>query len=156
MNGRLMSEEIEQPKRKRVTDSDSRAVQDVWDRTLERIPSHFGRLAYLAGLRSENSGRYQHHGLAQIYGANEADRVLRISHERVFAEWLAFGLEAQRRDLEDYFRDLDDDRETILRTWSELEPYRTVAPAAAGEAERELFAGDLEIILDLLRRESVS
>jgi hypothetical protein len=129
-----------------------RAMYDVWNRTLEQIETQFGKLAYLAGLRNDNSGRYQHYGIAQLYGEDEANRVLRSSHERVFAEWLAFPLEKQRFDLEQYLAGMEDDLRTVLATWSTLAPYEQLPPEAAGEAERMLFASDIEITLELIRR----
>ena len=129
-----------------------RAMHDVWNRTLDQIETQFGKLAYLASLRSENSGRYQHYGVAQLYGEDEANRVLRSSHERVFAEWLTFSLQKQRFDLERYLEGMEDDLRTVLQTWSTLAPYEQLPPEAAGDAERLLFASDLEIILELMRR----
>lgn len=131
-----------------------RAMLDVWKRTLDQIPTQFGRLVYLAELRNDNSGRYQHFGLAQLYGEDESNRVLRSSHEKVFGEWLTYSLEGQRADLEAYFDGLEDDCATVLQTWGALEPYVKLPPEAAGDAERLLFSSDLEIILELIRRES--
>jgi hypothetical protein len=129
-----------------------RAMLDVWNRTLEQIPTQFGRLAYLAALRNENTGRYQHFGVAQLYGEDEANHVLGSSHERVFSEWLSYPLEQQHADLESYLDGMDEDRRTILQTWSSLAPYEKLPPEAAGDAERLLFNSDLEIILELMRR----
>ena len=133
-----------------------RAMLDVWRRTLDQVPTQFGRLVYLTELRDGNSGRYRHHGLAQLYGEDDANRVLRASHEKVFGEWLTYSLERQRADLEDYLAGLDDAASTVLQTWSTLEPYQNLPPEAAGEAERLLFTSDLEIILELIRREGAS
>lgn len=46
-----------------------RPAEDLWRRTLSGIPSIYGRLAFLASLRDVNTGRYEHHGLAMIFGA---------------------------------------------------------------------------------------
>lgn len=129
------------------------AMEDLWGRTLAQVPTIFGKIAYLASLRNENSGRYQHFGLAQIYGERESDRILRISHEQAFAKWLNFPLERQKTELEEYLQEIGDDRATVLKTWRALEPYRGLAPAAAGDAERLLYVSDLEIILELLQNE---
>jgi hypothetical protein len=129
-----------------------RAMLDVWNRTLDQIPTQFGKLAYLAGLRNENSGRYQHFGVAQLYGEDEANHVLGSSHERVFGEWLNYSLEQQHTDLEAYLDGMEEDRRTILQTWSSLAPYEKLPPEAARDAERLLFTSDLEIILELMRR----
>jgi hypothetical protein len=130
-----------------------RAAEDVWGRTISQIPTTFGRIAYLASLRNENSGRYQHFGLARIYSEAEADRVLRLCHREVFSDWLNFSLPEQRRDLEAYLNSIGDDRQTVLATWLDLNPYRNLIPAETMAAERRLYLSDLELILDLLRNE---
>jgi hypothetical protein len=130
-----------------------RPAEDVWERTVSQIPTTFGRIAYLASLRNANSGRYQHFGLARIYSDQEADRVLRLCHREVFADWLSFSLLQQRCDLEAYLNSIEDDRKTVLATWLDLSPYRGLIPADATPAERRLYLSDLELILDLLRNE---
>ena len=133
-----------------------RAKRDVWDRTLAQISSTFGKIAYLTSLRNENSGRYEHFGLAQIYSEDEADLVLRQSHEEVFREWLNYPLEPQVRDVEKYLDSIEDERDTVLGTWLTLEPYRRLLPAGTSEAERDLYVTDLQLVLDLLRNEFAS
>jgi hypothetical protein len=129
------------------------AAPDLWRHTLSQIPSVFGRLVYLSTLRDPNSGLYQHYGLAQVSGEQEADRVLRQSHEQAFAEWLCFNLEQQKADLDLYLSGLDGNRRTILDTWIRLTPYRALVPSLARDVERRLYLTDLETILDLLRNE---
>lgn len=131
-------------------------MRDVWGRTLAKIPSAFGKIVYLASLRNENTGKYQHFGLSQIYSDEDADIVLRESHEEAFREWLTYSLEPQKTDLEEYLGGLDDDRATVLEAWSTLTPYRRLIPARATEAECELYISDLELILELLRSGSSS
>jgi hypothetical protein len=130
-----------------------KAIRDLWNRTLSQVPTAFGRIAYLASLRDPNSGRYEHFGLSQIYSEESADRALRLSHTQAFSEWLNYPLEQQKADLEEYLDSVDENRERILRTWSTLASYRNLLPTDASEAERQLFVSDLEIILELLRRE---
>ena len=139
-----------------LTEGQSRAMRDVWSRTLAKIPSAFGKIVYLASLRNENTGKYQHFGLSQIYSDEDADIVLRESHEEVFREWLTYSLEPQKNDLEEYLGGLDDDRNTVIEAWSTLEPYRQLIPVRATQAERELYVSDLELILELLRSGSSS
>jgi hypothetical protein len=127
---------------------------DLWRRTLSQIPGVFGRLVYLASLRNSNTGLYEHHGLASAFGEEEADRTLRASHERTFAEWLSFNLENQKLDLDVYLSGLSTDRKTIVKTWLRLAPYRNFIPAAAGAAERALYLSDLAALLDVLRVEN--
>lgn len=126
---------------------------DVWRHTLVRIPTTFGRLAYLASLRDQNTGVYQHHGLAQIYGGEEASSTLRQSHERVFREWLCSGLEQQKTEVAEYLATLDGPPNLVLDTWVRLSPYRNFVPTAATADERRLYLADLEAVLELLRHE---
>ena len=132
---------------------DRGAAADLWRHTLTQIPSTFGRLVYLASLRDQNTGRYEHHGLAQIFGDVETDQALRDSHAQTFSEWLCFGLEQQRADLDLYLSSFQSDRRTILATWIRLAPYRNLVPASALEPERRLYLGDLEALLEILRAE---
>ena len=73
---------------------DRGAAADLWRHTLAQIPTVFGRLVYLATLRDANTGVYEHHGLSQIFGEEEADRTLRQSHIEMFNEWLCFWIRA--------------------------------------------------------------
>lgn len=129
------------------------AVPDVWRRTLSRIETIFGRLVYLAGLRDNNTGRYEHHGLALIFGDEDADRALRQSHEVTFAEWLSFGLEHQKADLDLYLAQLTARRRKTIETWLRLRPYRNLIPARTGDPERALYLSDFETLLELLKAE---
>jgi hypothetical protein len=126
---------------------------DLWRNTLSQIPSVFGRMVYLCSLRDSNTGCYEHYGLAQAFSDQEADRVLRESHEQAFAEWLCFNLEQQKADLDLYLSGLNGNRRTILDTWIRLTPYRGLIPTVAREVERRLYLTDLETILELLKNE---
>ena len=118
---------------------------------MSRIPSWFGRLVYLSSLRNSNSGRYEHHGLALMFGEDETHQTLFESHKRTFAEWLNYGLEHQKADLDLYISSLSIRRKTLVEAWLRLAPYRNFAPADVRVAERQLYLTDLEILLDLLR-----
>jgi hypothetical protein len=130
---------------------DRSAAADLWRNTLSQIPTTFGRLIYLASLRDQNTGTYQHHGLAQLFGPGETDETLRQSHTQTFSEWLCFNLEQQKDDLEGYLDELHEDKKTILTTWIRLSPYRNFVPVTAREVERNLFNTDLKTVLELLR-----
>jgi hypothetical protein len=113
----------------------------------------FGRLVYLSSLRDSNTGGYEHHGLALVFGGEEADRTLRESHENAFAEWLVYGLEHQKADLDLYFSSLGTGKRNLLRIWQRLSPYRNLIPAAARSADRTLYLSDIETLLELLMSE---
>jgi hypothetical protein len=128
-------------------------LSDSWQRTLAGIPTYPGRLAYLASLRNIHSGAYEHFGLAQRVGEGEVDRLLRRSHVEVFQEWLCFGLEKQKQELEEYFLGLPGDKREIIATWLLIEPYGAWIPADSRDVERKLYYTDLGVVLDLLRTE---
>ncbi len=129
------------------------AAPDLWRHTLSQIPSLFGRLVYLSSLRDNNTGAYEHFGLANTFGEVEAARVLAESHLNGFSQWLCLTLEQQKADLDLYLSGLPGSRRAILDTWIRLQPYRALVPAAARQVERELYMTDLETILELLKNE---
>lgn len=123
---------------------EARAAES-WNRTLSRIPTVFGRLVYLAALWDASAGQYSHPALVSAAGAEEADRALRHIHHRVFSQWLAFGLEEQKLDLDEFLRTF----EAPLGAFH----YRRLAPPGAREVERTLYITDLETLFELLRIE---
>ena len=129
------------------------APEYLWHNTLSQIPTVLGRLAYLASLRNSNSGRYEHHGFAQAYGADTADYAMRESHETTFAEWLRQDLAAQKSDLLNFLRGLPEDTAATVDIWLRLAPYRSYVPTAVRAPERLLFLSDLEVLLETLRAE---
>jgi len=133
---------------------DRKAASDLWRHTLSQIPTVVGRLFFLASLRNQNSGQYEHHGLAQMFGSLEATRALKKSHREAFSEWLSYDVEEQKADLELYLSEQPEDRRTILKTWEKLEPYRNVLPSSAKDVEKKLYLADLRAILKLLRNAS--
>ena len=125
---------------------------ELWRHTLARIPTLFGRVLYLASLRNQTSGAYEHAGLAQMIGQEEAGETLRRSHARVFQDWLCLNLEQQQADLREYLAETPNPA-AILADWAATAPYRGWAPPTAQDFEQRLFAGDLETLLALLKRE---
>jgi hypothetical protein len=136
-----------------MTPNREAAAAETWRRTLSAIPTVLGRLAYLASLRDANAGSYQHFGLAQRIGEGEVDRMLRRSHLSVFQEWLCFGLERQKQELEEYFSGLEGDRREIVANWLTIEPYISWIPAESRDVERKLFHADLTVIVEMIRTE---
>ena len=117
-------------------------VWDLWRRTLSPIPTLFGRLRYIAGLRDPQTGRYAHPTLSRAIGADDADRTLRRGHYQVFGEWLGLSLEEQKTDLEEFLNGNSPTAGPL--------GYRELAPPGAHEVERQLYFTDLETILELL------
>jgi hypothetical protein len=139
--------------RSRVNPQRETVIAESWQRTLSAIPTLIGRVAYLSSLRNVNTGSYEHFGLAQKVGEDEVDRVLRRSHVTVFQDWLCYGLERQKEELEEYFSGLEGDRREIVSSWSTLEPWNNWVPGESRDVERKLFNADLAVILELLRVE---
>jgi hypothetical protein len=126
-------------------------VDDLHEHTLAAIPSYFGKLAYLAGLRDENSGKYRQYGLEKLYPQEACHQALLHSHRLIFYEWLRLTLAEQREDLLLYLDQLGEDPPTVLRAWRKLEPFRLYPPAETGRGDVELFLSDLRMLLDILR-----
>jgi hypothetical protein len=127
-------------------------ASDLWRHTLDRIPTLFGRVLYLSSLRNQASGAYEHPGLAQMVGHEEAGETLRRSHARLFQDWLCLNLEQQRTDLREYLAETANPS-AMLADWSVSAPYQGWTPPTAQDFERRLFAGDLETLLPLLTHE---
>jgi hypothetical protein len=127
------------------------AVHDVWRNTLSQIPSNFGRLIYLASLRSFDTGRYEHHGLSLIFGDAEADRALRRTHIEIFEKWKASNLQEQKADIDLYLSSLGESRKQVVESWAHVKPYANLVPATASAAEREHFRSDFVALLSLLK-----
>lgn len=129
-------------------------AKDIWFETLTRVPSLFGRMALLASLRNSNTGKYEHYGLSMRYSTDEADAVLRESHERSFEEWLSYSLPQQKSDLDLYLSGLDVPKREAVETWLALKPFRNLLPARVRQPELQLYLADLTVLLELLRAES--
>jgi hypothetical protein len=127
------------------------APEDLWRHTLSQISTVFGRLVYLSLLRNHNTGHYEHHGFAQTYGPEAADRAMRESHEAIFSEWIALDLASQKSDLDEYLGSLGEDPHKLVDVWLRLAPYRGYVPTAVRAADRALFHADLETLLETFR-----
>ena len=127
-------------------------ASDLWRHTLARIPTVIGRLLYIASLRDAARGVYEHPGLAQMVGEEEAGDTLRRSHALVFQDWLCMNLDQQHADLRAYLEDTQHPA-SVLAGWAAAAPYEGWMPPTAEAFERRLFAGDLEHLLVLLRQE---
>jgi hypothetical protein len=128
------------------------AAADLWKRTLSGIPTAYGRLAYLASLRDQNSGVYRHHGLAATFGRDDSARALRESHERCFLDWLALGLEAKTVDLREYVDGLEDGPGVVLNYLISAARSDYQLPDGSLPMERELFHRDFDAAVNVLSR----
>lgn len=74
------------------------ALEDFEANTLGALPGPLGRLSYVGQLHDGN-GAYDHWGLAQIYGAEAAQRALRASHRGALSDVLRKPLATLLQDL---------------------------------------------------------
>ena len=142
---------MEQERSNKVLDRGVAA--DLWRRTLSQITTVFGRLVYLASLRNVNTGRYEHHGLALVFGEDEAHRALRKSHVQIFEQWLNFSIKEQHDDLTLYLLSLEVDKRILIENWLRDMPYKDVVPPSFRAAERRLHIADITALLELLKNE---
>ncbi len=122
----------------------------TWKQQVSGIRSIFGRLAFLAGLKNSETGRYTHYQLAPSLGERETDAVIRAYHLETFAQWLSLNLEMQKADLDLFLASVAGHRRQILAACAVLAPHVWCIPDGAAEHERWLYLADLEAILEPL------
>ncbi len=127
------------------------ASQDLWERTLQQIPTAFGQLAYLSRLRNLETGRYEHHGLQAAFGEEAAEAAVWASHQEVLESWLNLEIIAQKSDAERYLDSLPQSRKRTVSHWLKHRSYLAYLPASASAAQRTLFEANLRLILESLR-----
>jgi len=132
------------------TDEHSERVLDAWQQHVSEIPSTFGRLAFLAGLKNRDTGKYTHYLIKEVFDEGGTDRVIRRTHLQVFAEWLTYTLAQQQADLNIFLSGVDGHRRQILAACAVLAPHVWCIPDGAAEHERRLYLADLAAILEPL------
>ncbi len=132
------------------------ASEDLFRHTLSRLPTLYGKLAYLASLKDSSTGSYRHHGLSAAFGREDAANALRESHEKIFAEWLNTTLSDKYADLTQYIASLDVPSAETVAQWLQSKVYRQCVPPSASPAEKEYFVGDLEAVLVALSYEGAA
>lgn len=126
------------------------ADTDLWRHTLSQIPTISGRLVYLATLRSPITGRYEHHGLALLFGEEASDKAIRMSHRRTFQEWLTAGLEEKTQDILGYIETTGEEPNRIVQHWLKTEAWVGFAPNGLLPAERSLYVSDMRNSIRIL------
>ena len=127
------------------------ASADLFKNTLARIPTAFGRLAYLASLRDTNTGVYTHHGLGAIFGRDESRRALAETHATVFQQWLNLPMKEKHGDLQEYLTSVDSPASDYVNYWARSGVSKTLIPSSARGAEVELFTREFAILVETLR-----
>ena len=96
------------------------ASEDLWQRTLEQLPSEFSRLSFLASLKTREG--YEHWGLGRKYGQEVASDVIAGAHTETFVRVLEMTIAQAALDL---------NRAAADEQMSDAEYLRRVAPEAA-------------------------
>ena len=125
-------------------------ASDFVDLAISKIPSSFGQLTFLAGLRDESTGRYTDPLAALLYG-KQLDTVIEQRHRELFLVWLGLDLAAQTTQVAEYLAVDDEDQNTLVEQWIEERLYEKLIPPAAREVERKFFVSNLVTILLLLQ-----
>jgi hypothetical protein len=127
------------------------ALADLWKHTLSSIPSTYGKLMCLAGLRDTNSGQYRHYGLSAAFGREESALALQQSHEQVFKEWLKLPLPDKKADLKQYLTGLEEAPETVASNGLRSGYLETLLPDRATRAQQAHFRQELATLFELTR-----
>ena len=134
-----------------LVDHDARkAYDDLWRRTLSKIPGDLNRLVYLASMRDYNSGRYHHAGLESSFGLPAAGQALEAAHREIFWKLAQSSLEQLVEDLELYVRNSGESPEDLLATWRSLQPYRIALPLSIDPLAAHLLLSNLKLGLEVL------
>jgi len=123
---------------------------DLWRHTLSQIPTLTGRLVYLGTLRNPISGKYEHHGLALLFGDEAADRAIRQSHKKCFQDWLDIGLAEKLEDVTRYFESTGEDVPGLVAHWLRAQAWLSFLPASIVPAEKSIYTNDMRNTLKLL------
>jgi len=112
-----------------------------------------GRLSYLSRLRNPETERYEHHGLAAVFGEVEAEEALRRSHQEVLMSLLNLSILDQKDDVRVYLEGLPQSVRRVISNWEKKKSYESLLPGTASSAQRELFDGNMILIIRHLKAE---
>jgi hypothetical protein len=125
-------------------------LQDLWARELSFIPTSYGRLVFLAGLRNPDTGRYDYYGCPEHTSSSSVSQALQKLHEEIFREWVGKTLEHKKIDVETYINGLEIDPVLLVDAWLRLRPYKNLVPGSIQGPEWQKHVSDFEVILGLL------
>jgi hypothetical protein len=139
----FVQEEENQPvEESRVVVLPDKTCSEHWSEKIARIPTLFGKLAFLSTFRVPDGDGYADSGSALDYGEAETQRVLGRLHAQVFADWLNLRLQQQTADLTRYLASAENGAASLDRS-----ALARLGPANAEEEELDLFVHDIGSIL---------
>jgi len=110
-------------------------------------------MAYLSRLRNPETDGYEHHGLIAVFGEDSSEEALRKSHVEVMMSMLNLSIRDQVDDVRKYLESLPQSSKRLLANWDKTKGYETLLPPTATLAQRELFEGNMIVIIRHLRGE---
>ncbi|MBV9762018.1 MAG: hypothetical protein JO340_15755 [Acidobacteriaceae bacterium] len=126
-------------------------LRDLWTRELSLIPTYYGRMVFLAGLRNPDTGQYEYYGCPDHTSTISVSQGLKRIHEEIFREWVSQPLERKKADIEFYLEGLEIDPADLVDAWLRLTPYKNLVPGSIQGPERQKHISDIEAILGLLK-----
>lgn len=123
------------------------ARRDLRAHTLAKLDGDFAKLVYLASTRSYNTGRYAHDGLALEHSESVTAQALAAEHRDVFQALALCPLQKLVDHLLQYLECGCANRQEILSTWRELQPYRILPPARSDALTVKLFLSNVTVAL---------
>jgi hypothetical protein len=127
-----------------------RIIEEFVSQWLVAIPTALGRLAHVAMLRDNYTGRYHHPILQDAYSEPAVHQSLLYCHEELFEKVLENNFEQQEWDLRMCFAGMDPPPAEIAQRWLELELFRLFVPFGTPPYLRDLFCSNMRVILGLL------
>src|SRR6202171_6338503 len=139
----FVQEEENQPvEESRVVVLPDKTCSEHWSEKITRIPTLFGKLAFLSAFRVPGSDGYADSGSALDYGEDETQRVLGRLPAQVFADWLNLRLQQQTADLTQYLASAENGAASLDRS-----ALARFGPASAEEEEMDLFVHDISSVI---------
>jgi hypothetical protein len=133
-----------------------RVIEDFTSHTLAAIPSDFGKLHYLSGLRDSTTGRYEHDGLAVLYSEHSVQQALAHCHEELFSRILETPLTRQESDLHECLEVAGDQFGAVVEMWRTEGSYRAFCPEWLPSYLTDLFCSNLNALLCVLSAPAAS
>jgi hypothetical protein len=130
--------------------SEADTVPHQWERSLEQIPTVFGKLVFVAEFLNELSGKYWHRGLASLMDDDAVDRLIRRRQMSLFGEWLRMDAASQIDDLAAYCSSAAEGPRQTLVACSGLAMHMRLVPAGASDQERLRYLTQVDHALDHL------
>jgi len=123
------------------------SCEDFWMQQFQKVPTLFGRLAFVAAFRDRSTGQYAS-TTPTDYDLAENSRVLQKIHTTTFRHWLTKDLEEQTHDVGSYLA-TPEGRAAYL-SFGRRELAEILVPTDAQPHEAQLFRNDLNTILQIL------